>query len=459
MSSLSLVLEPHLPVWALVGLAVALGLLLAWGAYRRAKGWLWRLAFSALLLGALANPVLRQEQHDPLPDEALLVLDRSPSQGLEQRLPQMEAAAKALRARLAALGDIDVHEVTVPGDSNGTEMFRRIDDALAEIDRSRLAAVIALTDGQVHDAPAVKGKSPIDAPLHVLLTGRPNEVDRALVVEEAPSFAMVGETQNVRVRVEDRPASGGDTPVRVTLKADGNLVDDTVARAGVPLSLPFKLDKAGRTVLEIEAAPLAGELTGLNNRAVLTINGVRDRLRVLLVSGQPYPGLRVWRNLLKADPAVDLVHFTILRPPEKQDGTPIRELALIAFPSRELFEEKLDGFDLVIFDRYSRRGLLPLSYLDNVARLCRAGRSPPWKRRVRGSPARRACTARRLPGSFPAVRRARSSMRPFVPTVTACGRKASGDDGRPGACLAGEPHWGRVVPARSMWEARRRGRC
>jgi hypothetical protein len=94
---------------------------------------------------------------------------------------------------------------------------------------------------------------------------------------------------------------------------------------------------------------------------------------VLLVSGQPYPGLRVWRNLLKADPAVDLVHFTILRPPEKQDGTPIRELALIAFPSRELFEVKLHEFDLVIFDRYSRRGLLPLSYLDNVARYIEEG--------------------------------------------------------------------------------------
>ncbi len=59
--------------------------------------------------------------------------------------------------------------------------------------------------------------------------------------------------------------------------------------------------------------------------------------------------------------------------PEKQDGTPIRELALIAFPSRELFEVKLNEFDLVIFDRYSRRGLLPLAYLDNVARYVEDG--------------------------------------------------------------------------------------
>ena len=126
-------------------------------------------------------------------------------------------------------------------------------------------------------------------------------------------------------------------------------------------------------MLELEAEAAPGEVTTLNNRQVFFVNGVRDRLRVLLVSGQPYPGLRVWRNLLKADPAVDLVHFTILRPPEKQDGTPIRELALIAFPSRELFEVKLSEFDLVIFDRYSRRGLLPLAYLDNVARYVEDG--------------------------------------------------------------------------------------
>jgi len=109
------------------------------------------------------------------------------------------------------------------------------------------------------------------------------------------------------------------------------------------------------------------ELTLQNNRAVVTVSGVRDRLRVLLVSGEPHAGERVWRNLLKADPSVDLVHFTILRPPDKQDATPINELSLIAFPSRELFQEKLRSFDLVVFDRYSERGVLPLVYFQNLA--------------------------------------------------------------------------------------------
>ena len=79
----------------------------------------------------------------------------------------------------------------------------------------------------------------------------------------------------------------------------------------------------------------------MNNRAVVSIDGVRDKLRVLLVSGEPHAGERTWRNLLKSDASVDLVHFTILRPPEKQDGTPINELSLIAFPTRELFQQKI----------------------------------------------------------------------------------------------------------------------
>jgi hypothetical protein len=133
------------------------------------------------------------------------------------------------------------------------------------------------------------------------------------------------------------------------------------------------IDHGGPNVIELEVEPGPQELTLENNRAVVVINGVRDRLRVLLVSGEPHAGERVWRNILKSDPSVDLVHFTILRPPEKQDGTPIRELSLIAFPTAELFDRKLDEFDLIIFDRYNRLGVIPQAYLDNVVRYVRNG--------------------------------------------------------------------------------------
>ena len=130
--------------------------------------------------------------------------------------------------------------------------------------------------------------------------------------------------------------------------------------------MPFP--HAGQNILEVELETAPGELTPANNRAVIAAEGVRENLRVLLVSGEPHAGERTWRNLLKSDAAVDLVHFTILRPPEKQDGTPINQLSLIAFPTRELFSEKINDFDLIIFDRYQHRGMLQLLYYDNIAR-------------------------------------------------------------------------------------------
>jgi hypothetical protein len=373
MSAFSLNFDPFLPLWVLAALAAVSLVLIAWGVARRAKGVWLRLALAALLLGALANPVLHRELREPLADTVVLLADRSSSQSLGDRTGETDRALAAIRERLGTIASLDVREVAVEAGPAGTTMFGRLREALGEIDRDRLAGVVAVTDGQAHDVPADPAENGIGAPFHALLTGRPGESDRMLAVEQAPTFGMVGEPQQLTIRVDELPGEGTAEPVPVTLRQDGRIVGQASIAPGSTATLPFTLDKAGTTVLEAEAATRPGELTALNNRTALFVNGVRDRLRVLLVSGQPYPGLRVWRNLLKADPAVDLVHFTILRPPEKQDGTPIRELALIAFPSRELFEVKLDEFDLIIFDRYSRRGLLPLIYLDNVARYVEEG--------------------------------------------------------------------------------------
>ncbi len=373
MSSYSLIFQPWFPTWVLVTLAVVMLLAVGYGILRRAKGAWVRLGLVALLLGALANPVLHQELREPLPDTVVLAVDRSASQKLGERPAEAENAVAALRERLQGMPGLELREVGVDDrGSAGTALFGALREALAEVDRNRLAGVITVTDGQIHDVPPVD-QNGLGAPLHVLLTGRPDESDRMLAVDQAPTFGMVGEPQSLTVRVDELPGEQPGEPVPVTLLQDGRVVGRADVAPGGTATLPFTLDKAGTSVLEVEAAVRPGELTPLNNRTALFVNGVRDRLRVLLVSGQPYPGLRVWRNLLKADPAVDLVHFTILRPPEKQDGTPIRELALIAFPSRELFEVKLDEFDLIIFDRYSRRGLLPLVYLDNIARYVEQG--------------------------------------------------------------------------------------
>ena len=154
---------------------------------------------------------------------------------------------------------------------------------------------------------------------------------------------------------------------------NGEEIATLQAAPGADTPFSFTVPRGGGNVMEFSVAEVPGEVTAVNNRAVHVIDGIRQNLRVLLVSGEPHAGERAWRNLLKSDASVDLVHFTILRPPEKQDGTPINELSLIAFPTRELFVEKIEDFDLIIFDRYTHRNVLPILYYDYIAQYVQNG--------------------------------------------------------------------------------------
>lgn len=350
-------------------LAVLAGLALV----RRARGAWWRLLPLAALIAALVNPHLAGEERHPLDDIVMVLVDDSASQGVGERRTQSEAALAGVQERLARQPGLEVRVERLPptpGVDEGTRLFSGLERALSDVPRRRLAGVIAITDGQVHDVPQAGGEKDIGAPLHVLLTGRKGERDRRVVVEQAPSFGIVGSSVTITVRVDELGATGN---ARVTLRRDGGRPVTTAMPLNVSRQLEIPIEHGGPTVVEIEAEAGAEELSKANNRAAVTVNGVRDRLRVLLISGEPHPGERTWRNLLKADPSVDLVHFTILRPPEKDDATPLKELALISFPIRELFEEKLSEFDLVIFDRYRRRSLMPIDYYANIAAYVRGG--------------------------------------------------------------------------------------
>ncbi len=381
---------PLLP-WAVIGAFSAFAALLTAIAFRkRATGAGWRGAALAIAIGALANPTLNTENRDLLTDVVAVVVDRSPSQRIGTRREQTDQTLRVVRERLQRLSNVEVRMIdagtTGVGSSDqadaigaapeGTRLFSALDLALADIPLDRIAGAVFITDGQVHDTPRDPTRAPRVGnlkPLHVLLTGERGESDRRLVVAEAPSYGMVNSELQLTLRVEDAGGSERPGTAQVTLRRDGGREEIHTLEVGKDQRVPFKLDHGGQTIIEIEVADAGGELTQRNNRAALTVNGVRERLRVLLVSGEPHAGERTWRNLLKADPSVDLVHFTILRPPEKQDGTPVRELSLIAFPIRELFETKLTDFDLIIFDRYRRRGVLPQSYFINIVRYITEG--------------------------------------------------------------------------------------
>ncbi|WP_147126994.1 hypothetical protein [Shimia ponticola] len=360
----TVVFDPLLPwiaVWAL--LAIGIGIVI-FGAWRHLSGWWLRGLAVLALVGAIANPSLQQEDRDGLSDIVLAIVDETASQTLSDRSQQSASALSDLEAEVTALGaELRVTRLADGEGDTGTALSGAIQQALADAPIARVAGVFLITDGRAHDlGPELN----VPAPLHVLLTGQPDDWDRRLSVRNAPAFAILDEEVTLTLRVDDIGAApdGGLVPLDVSI--DGGVPQTFQVRTGEDIEVPLVLPHGGMNVLQFSTPLAEGELTDRNNTAIVQINGVRDRLRVLLVSGEPHPGERTWRNLLKSDASVDLVHFTILRPPEKQDGVPVSELSLISFPTRELFLEKIEDFDLIIFDRYKRRGILPSIYLDNV---------------------------------------------------------------------------------------------
>lgn len=369
----TVIFDPLLPwTWlAILAVITLAGVTLA--LVRGLRGWALRGAAALVVLAALAQPSYQVEDRAPLSDIVILAEDTSASQSLPGRAEQTAQAADALEAQLAARPNTEVRRITVPdaeGDG-GTMLMQALSDALAEEPQARVAGLIALSDGQVHDADMALA---LPAPLHLLQSGFADDWDRRLTVVGAPAFAIIGEPVTLTLRVEDMGAAPVSEPyAELDISVDGEAPQRFRVPVGQDIDLPVTLPHGGRNVIQFTTPAQEDELTARNNTALIQMNGVRDRLRVLLVSGEPHAGGRTWRNLLKSDSSVDLVHFTILRPPDKQDGVPVGELSLIAFPTRELFMEKIEDFDLIIFDRYKRRGILPALYLENVANYVRQG--------------------------------------------------------------------------------------
>src|SRR5947208_2041044 len=364
-------LVPTLVLWIGLAAMVAISVLLLLG---RSRGAAVRVAALALILLALANPSFTREDREPLSSVAAVVIDKSPSQNFGTRNQETAKAQEALVDTLKKIKGLEVRVVEAgqaDGETDGTKLFGALSSALSDVPVDRVAGAFLITDGRVHDIPPNAAAVGFQAPVHALVTGRKDERDRRIAISAAPRFGIVGQTQTITYRLDDQGVTG--QRAKIVVRRDGEVISERTLLSGQTSNVEVDIKHAGSNIVEIEASPLENELTLVNNRAVVAIEGVRDKLRVLLVSGEPHSGERTWRNLLKSDASIDLVHFTILRPPEKQDGTPINELSLIAFPTRELFQQRINDFQLIIFDRYARQGVLPLIYFDNIARYVREG--------------------------------------------------------------------------------------
>ena len=163
----------------------------------------------ALFVLALANPSITREDRDPLTSVAAVVVDKSPSQEFGDRLKQTEAVRAALAERLGRMPGMEVRFVEAgqaDGETDGTRLFTALSSALSDVPHDRVAGVILITDGRVHDVPSEA------AALGLCRAGarpdhRPQERARPpRRAHAAPRFGIVGQTQTITFRVEDQGA-------------------------------------------------------------------------------------------------------------------------------------------------------------------------------------------------------------------------------------------------------------
>ena len=370
-----------------IGWIIALGILMFIAALAagigRLRSYFLRLLAGLFIVLALVNPQTVIEDREPLQDAVLVIKDESESMQLGGREDASNKAYTSLLEQLKADPTLEVNTAIIRPDSDRTRLTSSLIDGLGNMPANRLAGVIAITDGQIHDLPAnPEDLLPEGVPFHSVIIGEENARDRRISAIVAPRYGLVGEQAEFELRVDD-PGHNGER-AQIEIKLNGVTKARFPATIGNRISIPIEIERRGSNTVELTVKPVDGELTLNNNVFVAEISGIRDRMRVLLVTGEPHNGGRSWRNLLKSDPAVDLVQFTILTNPRvKNTNARQSELSLIAFPTRQLFEEKLTEFDLIIFDHFKRRfqpsrsgrstPILSPYYLQNVSQYVEDG--------------------------------------------------------------------------------------
>jgi len=439
-------LEPLLPLWIISGLLLVPTLAIAISIIMRRRGSLLRCASLITFAIALLGPVLVSEERDPTQATIAIIVDRSQSQKIGERTQQSDDSLAQLEAELAKWPQFETRVIEVTGENqeiNETRLIAPLQQALADIQPARQGGAILITDGQVHDIPASLAEIGIQAPINVLLTGSQDEYDRQIRITAAPRFGLVGERVQISFTIEDV----GDNPippqaVDVTMLINGIETMRQTAIAGEEAHFAFDLPRAGNNIIELSVPVIEGELTPVNNRIAIAIDGVRENLKTLLVSGEPHNGLRIWRDLLKSDTGVDLIHFTILRPPEKFDNTPTHELSLISFPTTELFVDKIDEFDLIILDRYQHYDILPLIYYDFIAEYVRKGGALLLATGPEYADERVSLALTPLVAALPARPTGALIEQPFLPQLTGAGKRHPVTRDLEGAQTE-PPQWGR----------------
>jgi len=356
----------------------------------------------ALALALLLQPTLRFRQLKAPPARLAILVDASASMARGEDASRLAAAREliashrseidelARRHRIAWYRFADELEA-VPsaeratdevGDADGTDIRGALESLVATERTNPLIGVILLSDGG--DTESEPGDDPeerldwaeeLEVPVNtVALTKTGRQRDLSITSARVDPFAFSRSETPIAVSV--RSIGLQQQQVEITLAQDGSVMQrrkvDLVGGEG-KLTFNALPSRLGRHVLTVTVPVPDGDEVPENNTAHVAFDVIRDKFRVLHVAGRPSWDQHFLRDFLSSWPRVDLVSFYILRTPYQSSMRGAAGLALIPFPTEDLFEQHLDEFDIVVFQDFDPAEVGVEVYLDEIADFVREG--------------------------------------------------------------------------------------
>ncbi len=302
-------------------------------------------------------------------------LDEARTRLLNGSMPLLSSLADRFNIKLYGLGEslrpLEMEELSSLKAGGREGNLTEAIDQLAD----KHSMAVLLSDGNV------KWKEPYSKslPLFAIPLGDSKGYKDILIkAVRAPTLAFRSREVMIDVTVKGYNYNGLTVPIH--LKEGNKLItaktvtfNDPSAEVTIPLS--FTLEELGDHRLSVGIPPQSGESLTSNNTVNLSLKVMRDKIRILMISGSPSLSYRFMRMAFKNDPSIDLLSFVILRTPSDIINVPLQEQSLIPLPIETLFTKELKNFDLLIFDNLPAHLYLKPIYLEGVRNFVREGGS------------------------------------------------------------------------------------
>lgn len=364
------------------------------------------LALGAVVLTVL-QPALRHRSVTRVPNQVAILTDSSRSMRIVDHPTGPSRYARSVTmlggsaARLASwasshrvesyafgssLRRVDLKALSArSAEDEETLIGKALADLRKELGADELGGVVLISDGiatgkfgkETLSAPDREFIKALKAPIHTLWVGDDRGFDISIKQVLAEQFAFVRNAVSVEAHVEVKGLKRA-MEIPVLLKREGEVLGQQrlivrPEQMQYTLKFDFVPRRVGMYEYSVEVPTLAEEILKSNNKRSFLLQVIRDRIRILLICGRPSWDQRFLRRLLKQDPNVDLISFFILRTPASLALVPPSEMSLIPFPTEELFERELGGFDLIVMQNFNYGPYRIGAYLPHIRRYVEQG--------------------------------------------------------------------------------------